>query len=235
MKNRFIFCFCIAAFVSFTAYGQDSSQHHKNLFNFGLGGNFGVAKFSVNNFNHSLKEQKLPVALNKWPFYYELNIFFAPVISKTKFTNHLTLGFAIQENDEGNIHVDANEINYGYELDYLALRHKRQYFFPGIGFGSLTYKYSFIDKNNYPSSYSEALQNFTGERTIRSGALFYLNVEANYSYALDKADNFLLGIHAGYNAGLNSKTMQLSDGYNLNESPKVKANGFNAAVSFIIQ
>ncbi len=226
---------CIAAFISFTAYGQDSSQQHKNLFNFGLGGNFGVAKLSVNNLNHSLKQQNLPAALDKWPFYYEADMFFEPITPETKFTSHLALGFAMQENDEGNIHVNANAINYGYYIDYLALRHKRQFFFTGIGFGTLTYKYSFIDKSNYPSSYPEALQNFAGERTIRSGALFYLNVEANYSYALDKTDNFLLGICAAYNAGLNSKTMQLSNGYNLSESPKVKANGFNAAVSFIIQ
>jgi hypothetical protein len=235
MKNRFIFCFCIAAFVSFIAYGQDSSQQHKNLFNFGLGGNFGVAKLSSKNLNHSLKEQNLPAALNKLPFYYEVNIFFDPITPETKFTYHLVLGFAMQQSDEGNIHLDADAINYGYDFDYMAWHHNRQYFFPSIGFGWLTYKYSFIDKNNYPSSYSEALQNFTGERTIRSGALFYLNVEANYSYALDKTDNFLLGIHAGYNVGLNSKTMQLSDGYSLNESPKVKANSFNAAVSLIIQ
>jgi len=235
MKNKFIFYLCIAAFVSFTVYGQDSSQQHENLFNFGLGGNFGVAKFSLNNLSHSLKQQNLPAALNKWPFYYEMNIFFEPITLETKFIYNLALGFTMQKSDEENIHLSANEINNSYNLDYVIWRHSRQYFFSGLGFGWLIYKYSFTDKSNYPSSYQEALQNFAGERTIQSGVLSYLNVEANYSYALDKTNNFLLGIHAEYHVGLNSKTMQLSDGYNLNESPKVKANSFNAAVSLIIQ
>lgn len=235
MKNKFIFCFCITAFVSYTVYAQDSSQQHESLFNFGLGGNFGVHSFSINHLTQSLKQQNLPAALNKLPFYYEMNIFFTPILPHTKFFYHIALGSAMQKSDEENIHLDARTINSEYTFNYLAWQKNRQYFFPALGYGWLTYKYSFIDKSNYPSSYPAALQNFSGERTIRSGGLFYLSVSANYSYALDKANNLLLGIHTEYNAGLNSKTMQLNNGYDLSESPKVRASGFNAAVSLIVQ
>lgn len=235
MIRKFLSCLCFTACLVFSSYGQDSSQEHTNLFNFAFGGNFGVTKLSVKNLNYSLLQQNLPIALNKLPFYFEMNIFFDPITSKKKLIYYLALGYAIQRNDDGNIHLAASEIDNCYNVDYLLLRNDRQYFFPGIGIGWLNYKYNFINKLNYPSSYIYALQNFSGERTIWSGLLSYLNLEFNYSYALDKTNNCLLGIHTGFHVGLNSKTMQLSNGYILNESPKANSNGFIAAISLIIQ
>ncbi|MBS1744833.1 MAG: hypothetical protein JST21_01550 [Bacteroidetes bacterium] len=173
--------------------------------------------------------------MNKWPFCYEINMFFGSISSQRKLIYNLALGVAMQESDEGNIHLTAREINNSYNVDYILLGHDRQYLFPGIGFGWLNYKYSFVDESDDPSSFPEALQNFSGERSVGSGILSYLNLEATYSYALDKTDNFLLGIHTEFHVGLNSKAMQLNSGYSLNESPKVNATGFNAAISLIIQ
>ena len=84
-------------------------------------------------------------------------------------------------------------------------------------------------------SYPASLQDFSGERTLESGDLTYLNISARYDWVIDKSNNFLLGIRGSYHLGLNRKNLQLSDGYELTQSPELKANALSIGVAFTVQ
>lgn len=222
--------------VNTRAFCQDSSSRHQNLFNLGLGLNAGVAKFFNTSVSHSFQQQNLPTAFTSAPLSLGLNIFYDPVHPDAKITYHISLGIASQKSSQNNVSLNANAFWNDYTLDYVLFKKGgRQYFFPGIGFGWMNYHYNLVGTNNYPASYPAALQNFTDERSLQSGMLTYINLEANYGYTLNKAGNFLLGVSAAYHAGLNSKTMQLGNGYALSQSPSVNANCFIGSLFLIIQ
>lgn len=238
MGRKLIFIFCLFVFTCFTliANAQDSlnSKKHENILNIAIGADLCAGKFYTDNIATSFKQQNLPVALNNMPFCYKFNIFMQSLTPQTKLTYRISYGYANQTSTNANIKLNANAIFNDYTFDYVAWRHGRQYFYPGLGWGWMRYKFSFNDENSN-LSYPSALQNFNGERNIQSGTLYYLNMEANYNYAIDKTANLLLGIHGEYHLGLNSKTMQLTDGQNLSQSPTINANSFFIGLSIIVQ
>lgn len=146
-----------------------------------------------------------------------------------------SIGGTQQTKTSNNIALKASAISNDYNLDYVVWQHKRQYFYPGIGFGWMYFNYNFVNKGEVPASYPEAMQNFTGERNIQSGGLTYLNFAANYDWALDKTNDFLLGIRVNYHLGLNRKDIELSDGSDLAQSPVLKANAFSIGVALTVQ
>lgn len=131
--------------------------------------------------------------------------------------------------------MNANVVSNTYSVHYVVSNSKRHYFYPGIGFGWTMYKLNFLNHENAPASYPDALQNFNSERNIQSADLTYLNFAANYDFSIAKAGNLFLGLRAAYHLGLNNKNLRLADDTELAQSPKLNANALSVGVALTIE
>ncbi len=214
---------------------QDTLKNYTKSLDIALSVNVSATKFYNADFISSLKQHNLPAAMDNALLGFNGDIYLSSLNPDTRLIAVIGVGFVSQKKTNSNITLNATEMSNDYNIDYVVWKHKRQYFYPGIGFGWLEYNYSLIDKVDAPSSYPESLQNFTGERNIQSNNLTYLNFTANYDWAIDNSNDYLLGVRVAYHLGLNHKNLQLSDGYELNQSPELKASAVSIGVAFTVQ
>ncbi len=214
---------------------QDTLKNANNQFGIALSLNINATTFYNSDFINSLKQQKLPAALGNTTIGFHSDFYLSKLNPQTKIMAVVGVSVLNQKKTSNNITLNAIASSSDFNLDYIVWKHPRQYFYPGIGIGWMTYKYSFVDKGNSPTSYPQSLQNFTGERNIQSGNLAYLNLTANYDWATDKSNTFLLGIRVSYHLGLNHKDFQLSDGSDLTQSPRLNASALSVGIALTIQ
>lgn len=236
MRLKLIFIICLFGTLHpISTKGQNKSESSEQIINLGFSLNFSTTKFLNKSFINDLKEQNLPIALDNAAFGLNSNIYLSHLTPDTKLIAIIGLGAATQKKTDSNITLNASAINNDYSIHYVVLKKARQYFYPGVGFGWMNYKYHFVNKTVAPLTFPQALQNFSGERNIQSGGLTYLNFAANYDWAIDKSNEFLLGIRANYHLGLNHKNLQLNDGQGLSQSPELKASSFSIGIALTVQ
>lgn len=234
LKSFSIICL-FGTLLPISSMGQNKSESSEQIINLGFSLNFNTTKFFNKSFINSLKEQNLPIALDNATFGFNSNIYLSHLTPDTKLIAIIGLGGASQKKTDNNITLNASAINNDYSIHYVILKKARQYLYPGFGFGWMNYKYHFVNKTEVPLSFPQSLQNFLGERNIQSGVLTYLNFAANYDWAIDKSNEFLLGIRANYHLGLNHKNLQINDGQELSQSPELKASSFSIGIALTIQ
>lgn len=199
---------------------QKSPNNQDKILDLAIRIGAGVTWLANNNLNNSLKKENLPTALDGTSFSMNSDIYLSSLHPGTRFIADIGAGLSRQKKNSNHISLDALAAYNDYNIYYVAWQHKRQYFYPGLGWGWMTYNYNFVNNADAPGSYPQALQDFNGERQIKSGFLSYLNLVANYDWALDPSENFLLSFKASYHLGLNQKDLQLSNGNELTQSPE---------------
>ncbi|MEO7833860.1 MAG: hypothetical protein ABIR50_00970 [Ginsengibacter sp.] len=214
---------------------QDTLKTRNQFLDLAVSVNINATKFDNSEFINSLKQQNLPVAIDKESIGFSSNIYLSKLRPEAKIIPVIGLAIASEKKNDQNISVNATAVSNDYTIHYVLWNHKEQYFYSGIGFGWMQYKYSFVNHASAPTSYPESLENFTGERNIQSDDLTYLNIAANYDFSIDKSDNLFLGLRISYHLGLNNKNLQLSDGTALEQSPKLKANLLSVGVALTVQ
>ena len=235
MRNLFLFFFLLVIIFPLGVKCQDTLQNQDQFIDIALSFNINATKFENSSFINSLKQANLPVALNNVLIGFSSDIYLSKLRPGAKLIPIIGLGVVSEKKSNGNISVTGTALSNDYSIHYVIRNSKRQFFYPGIGFGWLQYKYNFVNHTNSPGSYSDALQNFSGERNIQSADLAYLNFAADYDFSIDKSNDLFLGLRATYHLGLNSKNLQLSDGTELEQSPKLKANALFVGIALTIE
>lgn len=233
VRKTFIFFLLIPMYLA--ANCQDTLKNADQILDLAVTINFNATKFDNSSFINSLKQQNLPVAFNNETFGFSSAFYLSKLRPGTKLIPSIGLAVASEKKTAENISVTATAVSNDYNMYYVAWHHKEQYFYPGIGFGWMQYKYDFVNHSNLPNSYPDALATFNGERNIQSAALTYLNLAANYDFSIDKSNDFFLGVRIDYHLGLNNKNMELSDGSELAQSPKLKSNAFSVGIALTVQ
>jgi hypothetical protein len=233
IKRTFLFFVSITIYL--TANCQDSLKNADQFLDLAVTVNFNATKFNNSSFINSLKQQNLPVAFKNVTFGFSSAFYLSKLRPGTKLIPSIGLAVAAEKKSNENISVNASAVSNDYNMYYVAWNHKGQYFYPGIGFGWTQFKYSFVNLSNLPNSYPDALETFNGERNIQSADLTYLNLAANYDFSLGKSGNFFLGVRIDYHLGLNNKNLQLSNGAQLTQSPKLKSNAFSVGIALTVQ
>lgn len=178
-KFSFLF-FILSTTVPTIVKCQDTLKNSNKQFGIALSVDVNAATFYNSGFINSLKQQNLPTAFGNTFIGFHSNFYLSKLTAQTKIMAVIGVSVQNQKKTSNNITLNASAAGSDFNLDYIVWKHPRQYFYPGIGIGWMTYKYSFVDKGNSPTSYPQSLQNFTGERNIQSGNLAYLNFTANY-------------------------------------------------------
>lgn len=235
MVQKF-FLVCILFSICLNSNGQDKSKSDNQVLDIALSLNIYGTKFLNNNeFINSLKRASLPVAFNKESIGLCSNIYLSKIRPGTKLIPIFGFSFLKEKNKDQNISLNALILSNDYNIGYLIGNHHRQYFYPGIGFGWMQYKFSYVNHGDLPATYPAALQNFGSERSINATNLTYLNITLNYDYSIEKFDSFLIGLRAAYHLGLNRKGFQLNDETSLPQSPRVNANSLSLGLALTVQ
>jgi|GEM_PF-6722963 len=235
MSKFFLFFFSLIIIFPSISKCQDTLQNQNQFLDLALSVNINATKFENSSFISSLKQANLPVALNNVLICFSSDVYLSKLQPGAKLIPIIGLGVVSEKKSNGNISLNATALYNDYSIHYVIGKSKRQFFYPGIGFGWLQYKYNFVNHADAPNSYPDALQNFSGERNIQSADLTYLNFAANYDFSIDKANDLFLGLRVTYHLGLNNKNLQLSDGSELAQSPKLNANALSVGVALTLE
>lgn len=161
---------------------QGTLQNQNQFLDLAFSVKLNLTEFENSAFINSLKQADLPVALSNSIIGFGSDVYLSKLQPKTKLIPIIGVAVIKEKKSNGNISVNANVVSNTYSVHYLVSNSKRHYFYPGIGFGWTMYKLNFLNHENAPASYPDALQNFNGERTIQSADLTYLNFAANYDF-----------------------------------------------------
>lgn len=232
-KTLTVLLFCMFYTIS---NGQETSAGSNGFLDVAVSLNIGGTKFLSNNeFLNSLRMQNLPVTFDKITLGFNTDLYIDKLRPSEKLIPVIGVSYFTARKSDRNISTSSASVSNDYNMDYVVWNYKGQYFYPGLGIGWENFNYNFVDHSNVPSSYPDALQDFSGERTIQSGALTYLNISANYDISIIKSNDMFLGLHASYHLGLNHKNLQLGDGTSLDQSARLKASSLSVGLALTIE